>query len=119
RRTPQWGVTAPPVFMAITAAAGGDWVQVDAGAAIVQLQLAAYALGLGCCWIGAFDHAAADRILQLSAGMRTVYLVAVGYPAESPVRDDIGGDGEVGYYLDAADILHVPKYTVDAITDWR
>ena len=118
RRTPQAGVNAPPVFLAITCKANTD-PQVDAGSAIAHLVLSAYAQGLGCCWIGAFDHAAADLILGLSENVRTLYLVAVGYPAEKPVRDDIPATGNVGYYLDNDDILHVPKYTVDALTEWR
>ena len=53
-------------------------------------------------------------------GLQVRYLLAVGYPAELyPVQDEIGPDGNPDYYLDAEDRLHVPKYTVDALTEWK
>ena len=118
RRSPVWGVNAARVYFAVLAPPGrGD---ADAGAALQSMEFAAYDRGLGCCWVGAFDHAAADRLLAPPEGLETRYLMAVGYPAEpAPVRDDIGADGKTAYYLDADDRLHVPKFTVDALTVWK
>ncbi|MDY7040010.1 MAG: nitroreductase family protein [Chloroflexota bacterium] len=60
------------------------YYMLDAGIAGEHLVLAATALGLGTCWIGAFDEAAVKEILDIPAGIRVVTLIAVGYPAEEP-----------------------------------
>lgn len=118
RRTPVLGVSAPPVFIVVTVDSGTN-PQVEAGAAIENIQLMAFSLGLGCCWIGAYDRKTADKIIGLPESAESIYLVAVGYPDESPVSEDINLDADSGYYLDDNNVLHVPKYAVDAITCWR
>ena len=45
-------------------------------------------------------------------------MVALGYPAEDPVLENIPADGNVKYYLDGQDRLHMPKYTADALLTW-
>jgi len=56
----------------------------DTAAAIQNLLLAAYALGFGTCWIGAFREEEARRILDVPIGVRPVAIVSVGYPIEKP-----------------------------------
>jgi len=56
----------------------------DTAAAIQNLHLVAYFLGLGTCWIGAFREEEAREILKIPRGVRPVAIVPVGYPAESP-----------------------------------
>ncbi len=56
----------------------------DTAAAIEHILLAATALGLGSCWVGAFDESAAARVLRLSSALRPVAMVPIGQPvAES------------------------------------
>ncbi len=52
----------------------------DTAAAIENLLLAAYAEGLGSCWVGAFDESIAAQSLDLPAYLRPVALVPIGYP---------------------------------------
>ena len=52
----------------------------DTAAATQNLLLAATALGLGACWVGAFDEQEARRALGLRPGLRPVAIVPVGYP---------------------------------------
>ena len=60
----------------------------DTAAATQNLLLAAAALGLGACWIGAFDEALAAKALRLHPSWRPVALVPVGRPAATaPPRD--------------------------------
>ena len=54
----------------------------DTAAATEHILLAATALGLGACWVGAFDEGAAARALQLPSRLRPVALVPIGHPAE-------------------------------------
>jgi len=50
-----------------------------------HMTLCAADLGLGTCWIGAFDPARLRRILGLPAGIEPLVMTPLGNPAE-PVR---------------------------------
>ena len=54
----------------------------DSAAAIQNMLLAAYALGLGTCWVGAFDERKVTTILKLPENLRPVAIVPVGYSDE-------------------------------------
>lgn len=56
----------------------------DTAAAIQNLHLAAYTLGLGTCWVGAFNEAKTRKLLNTPLGVRPVAIIPVGYPAEKP-----------------------------------
>jgi len=56
----------------------------DTAAAIENMWLAVTALGLGCCWIGAFSEDEAARILGLPKNLRPVAMLPIGVPAEKP-----------------------------------
>ena len=56
----------------------------DAAAGVENILLAAVSLGLGSCWVGAFDEAHVAKILGLPGHVRPVALIPVGYPAEQP-----------------------------------
>ncbi|MCP3965926.1 MAG: nitroreductase family protein [Lentisphaerae bacterium] len=120
RRTPEFGKNAPLTFIAVTALGDStEIIHANAGAAIQAMQYAAWDVGLGCCWIGAFNKQKASEILEIPTESTLLYLLAVGYPDEAPVQDDIDMSGSAKYYLDDNDVLHVPKYKVESITEWR
>lgn len=52
----------------------------DTAAAIENLLLAAYAEGLGTCWVGAFNEQTCASVLNLPKNIRPVAIVPVGYP---------------------------------------
>ena len=56
----------------------------DTAAATQNMLLAAYALGLGTCWVGAFREEDVRRVLNIPRGVRPVAIVPVGHPAEKP-----------------------------------
>lgn len=56
----------------------------DSSAATQNLLLAAHALGLGSCWIGAFHGEEVSRVLNLPSGIRPIAIVPIGYPNEKP-----------------------------------
>lgn len=58
----------------------------DATIATAYAQLAATALGLATCWIGAFDEQKVAGVLGLKSGLRPMAILPVGWPAESPER---------------------------------
>lgn len=85
--------TSAPLVLAVCGIPADGWTRrqdnkshVDVDAAIVMdhLILAATALGLGTCWIGAFDPAAAREVLGLPAGVEPIIFTPLGYAAVEP-----------------------------------
>jgi len=82
-----WFVEAPLV-LAVVAVPGEAWRrsddkpydEVDATIAMDHLVLAATALGLGTCWIAAFDPAAARQVLSLPDDVAPIAFTPLGYP---------------------------------------
>ncbi len=58
----------------------------DTAAAAEHILLAATSLGLGCCWVGAFDDSAVAGVLQLSATLHPVAIIPIGVPARPTKR---------------------------------
>lgn len=56
----------------------------DATIAASYVQLAAEALDIATCWIGAFDEKRVSRALKIPLDVRPVLLLPVGYPDETP-----------------------------------
>jgi len=56
----------------------------DTAAATQNILLAAYAMGLATCWVGAFDEEKAKEVLGVPEGVRPVAIVPVGHSAEKP-----------------------------------
>ncbi len=71
----------------------------DTAAAITYILLGAAALGLGTCWVGAFDEGYAAEALSLPARLRPVALIPVGHPAETPRRPARRPVGQVVTYM--------------------
>ncbi|MCX6672678.1 MAG: nitroreductase family protein [Methanothrix sp.] len=57
---------------------------IDVAVALDHMTLAAAALGLGTCWIGAFYEDKVKEILGVPQEIRVVALLPMGYPAEEP-----------------------------------
>ena len=122
RRNPVPGVSSPTAFIVVvgkTDVAQTPLLQADCGAAVQTIQLAAWGKGIGCCWMGAIDRQKIHDLLEMPNEDAVLYVIALGYAAEKPVSEDIDDPQKVKYYLDDADLLHVPKLTVDAITSWK
>ncbi len=87
-----WFVQAPLVICACKIEAQG-WVRrqdsknysdVDVAIAMDHLILAATELGLGTCWIGAFEPAVARQVLGLPEGVEPMAFTPLGYPGDEP-----------------------------------
>ncbi len=89
------------------------YYQIDSGAAVENLIIAASEKGIGSCIIGAFNKKEVSKLLNVSNNREIVFLVALGYPAEQPVQED--RDDTVKYYKDSSGVLHVPKRTLKNI----
>jgi nitroreductase len=93
----QWFIAEAPVVIVVCADParsscryGNRGVELyclqDTAAATEHILLAVTALGLGACWVGAFDEGAASKALGLPTGLRPVAIVPIGYPAARPYR---------------------------------
>jgi nitroreductase len=58
----------------------------DTAAATQNILLTAYSIGLGTCWIGAFNEDEAKEAVKTPEGIRPVAIIPVGYPDETPRR---------------------------------
>jgi len=56
----------------------------DATIAGQNMLLAIHALGLGACWVGAFDEELVSRTLEFPGYMRPIAIIPMGYPDETP-----------------------------------
>lgn len=85
-----WFVQAPLVICMCGIPAQGwvrgsdkkNYTDVDAALVMDHLILAAADLGLGTCWIAAFDPAAARDVLGLPEGVEPIIMTPLGYPAD-------------------------------------
>ena len=113
-------VNAPTAFIAVSAVKSngqlGSMVYADAGAAIMSMLFQAVAENLGACWLGAFNGKEVAKLIETPDSEQLIFLVAVGHPAETPLEEQISIDESVAYYLDEFNRLHVPKYTLEAVT---
>ena len=62
----------------------GKWAIVDATIAMQNMAVAAWVLGVGSCWIGAFDEKKVKESLKIPGKWKVVALLTLGYPAEKP-----------------------------------
>ncbi len=63
---------------------GKNYAEVDATIAMDHLILAAADLGLGTCWVAAFNPQVAREILALPNDVEPIAFTPLGYPADEP-----------------------------------
>lgn len=79
----------------------------DVGAAAENIILGAMTQGIGSCWLISVDRERLRSILEIPEEYKVDSVIALGYPAESPVVEDF--QGSVKYWKDEDGTLHVPK----------
>jgi nitroreductase len=62
----------------------GKWAVVDTTIAMQNMVIAAWTLGVGSCWIGAFNEKKVKEALKIPDKWKVVALITLGYPAEQP-----------------------------------
>jgi nitroreductase len=89
---PKW-FTDAPLVLCICGTPGLAWTrrqdgksycEVDAAIVMDHIILAATALGLGTCWIAAFDPDAARSVLKLPSEVAPIAFTPLGYAADKP-----------------------------------
>lgn len=82
---------------------------VDHGIAAQTMLLAATEKGFGGCIFGAVDKAKLKSNLALEENLEVLLVVALGWPKEKVVIEDLGLGGSIKYYRDSQSVHHVPK----------
>lgn len=87
----EWFVQAPLIICACgipsqgwTRGDGKSYTDVDVAIVVDHMTLAATDVGLGTCWIGAFDPVAAREVLGLPDDVEPIAFTPLGYPADQP-----------------------------------
>ena len=62
----------------------GKWAIVDTSIAMQNMVIAAWALGIGSCWIGGCNENEIKKLLKIPDKWKFVALLTLGYPAEQP-----------------------------------
>jgi len=87
----------------------------DIGASVENMNLVAEEEGIGCCWIGAFKAKEINNIISVPVNLSAELILAIGYPLEKPVSEDIEKGSSIKYYKDESGTLHVPKRKLEDI----
>lgn len=72
---------APVVIVCCAPDPSLKWHMVDVAIAIDHMVLSAHALGLGTCWVGAFNEAKVKEVLGIPDEVRIVQILPLGVPA--------------------------------------
>jgi nitroreductase len=67
---------------------GKPYLDVDVAIAMDHLTLASANLGLGTCWIAAFNAEAAKSFLGLPPEIEPIIVTPLGYPADEPAQKE-------------------------------
>jgi nitroreductase len=63
-----------------------DSYLVDVAIAVENMALVSWELGLGSCWVGAYDEEKIKKLLGVPENLRVVSLLTLGYPIEKPAN---------------------------------
>jgi nitroreductase len=62
----------------------GKWAVIDTTIALQNMVIAAWSMGVGSCWIGAFREKKVRQMLNIPKNWKIVALVTFGYTDEQP-----------------------------------
>ncbi len=89
--SPEWFAKVPRVICVCgmpdqgwTRGDGKNFTDVDAAIVMDHIIMQATELGLGTCWIAAFDPKAAKDVFGIPDNVEPIVMTPLGYPANSP-----------------------------------
>ena len=114
RRTPPEGKRPMAYVIVLVRDKELNWINAaDAGAAMQNMILTAWAAGVGSCWIGSVTRQKVIELFSVPEDRHLFGVLALGYPAERPVAEIL--EDSIEYWLDEQDVLHVPKRRLSSI----
>ena len=87
----------------------------DEGIAAQSIFLGAAQMGLGGCFIGSFKKEPLKTLFGIGEDFDIALVIALGYPKEEVVLEEINDSGDVKYWRDENKVHHVPKRTLEQV----
>lgn len=87
----------------------------DEGIAAQTIFLGATTMGLGGCFIGNLKRSELRKVLNISEDYEISLVIALGYPKEEVVIDEIENDMDIKYWRDENKVHHVPKRKLEDV----
>lgn len=87
----------------------------DAGLAVSNLTLTAYAHGIGSCILGSVKAEELRALLNITDNCKVVTAIGFGYPTHKSCIEN--ADGSIKYYLDQNKDYVVPKRKIEDTTE--
>jgi nitroreductase len=87
----------------------------DLGIATQSMLMGAAEQGVLGCRIGAFSSNTVHRLLGLDDRYQVLLVIALGYPAETVMLEDMGLESDIRYWRDEKEGHHVPKRSLAEI----
>lgn len=88
---------------------------IDEGISAQTICLGAAERGLGCCMIGSINKTKLIEILNIPDNFDIVLVIALGYPKENVIIEDISNNGSIKYYRDEEGNHYVPKRSINEL----
>ena len=90
-------------------------IPTDEGIAAQTMLLGATERGMGGCMFGSVKRKAMAETLALDARYEIALVIALGYPVETVVIEDLPPGGETAYWRDGNAVHHVPKRSLEEL----
>jgi nitroreductase len=90
-------------------------IDCDHGIAVQSMLLGASEIGLGGCIIGSIRRQELKATLNVPEHLDILLVLALGFPKEKVVLEEIGSNEDIEYWRDRDDIHHVPKRSLKQI----
>ena len=87
----------------------------DHGIAAQSILLGAAEKGIGGCMIGSINMDIIRRALNVPERYEVLLVLALGYPSEKVVLEEVGPEGDIKYYRDENGVHHVPKRRLEDV----
>ncbi len=87
----------------------------DEGIAAQSIFLGAREAGLGGCFIGSFKKDELIKGLNIEDRYEIALVIALGYPKEEVVVEELSENGDIKYWRDEEQVHHVPKRSLEEI----
>lgn len=85
----------------------------DEGIALQTMLLGAVEMGLGGCILANVNRVRLKEVLGFDDTYELAFVLALGYPKEEVVLDEMNEEGDIKYWRDEDKVHHVPKRKLD------
>ena len=85
----------------------------DEGIALQTMLLGAVEMGLGGCILANVNRVNLKEVLNFDDNYELAFVLALGYPKEEVVLDEMNEEGDIKYWRDEDKVHHVPKRKLD------